>query len=1257
MLRLAKWFSPAFLLLVAHTSYAQYPTTSDIATGLSPMAVYNVGDVDNVNPANGNLFLNIPLLSYPQLGKRLRLNFKIYYNDKAWFIVPTSTLSYSPTGSYLSGIWSWYPVTQESQVDDIGIYVARDQNLTFGVDTYQSTANGGSNGDAYQIVTTLDGYYARSADGSKHYYGDLQLQNCTQIGGGANCPTTYGGYGIGYPSADDSGYLPLNFHPLTGASSLVDANGLTYTAPAYETEVITDPAGNSITANSTGWHDTIGRNVPGSYALPGFSGIGAYQESADPTPGVPISPGQSTCPAGTSSARQWIVPSVGSGATQTYYLCYEQFSFQTAFDLPGSYENWASVYEASSTNQGSRPAVLLSNIMLPNGTSYAFSYDSYLSLSSLTLPTGATITYAWQNVYFGQSPTSPISRALQTRTINPGNGEAAQTWHYQFLPNAQYSTPSWSIVTDPNGNDVEYQLGGSDDAGNSVPPATISRQMYYAGCGPHDTASNKTCSGSGTLLKTISYVVSQYGNGGADSGTPSFNVEGYYEPTTTTTTWPASGNQNLVTKTVTTMTPLYGTCYIWADLGIVSGGQPEQPVQQGITPCYSTNQPQSGASYDYGSGGAGSLLKTVTTNYEWQSSSAYLNANLLDLPSSVVTTDGSGNKAAETDYYYDQSPSPSGAIGNLTSTVRWLNTGTSVTDSAVYNTQGMPTSTTDPNGNTTTIAYDTTGAFPKTVTHPATPSGVSHVDQYVFDSNTGLTTSHTDWNLNTTTYSYINSTTGQPDPLNRLGQVTYPATTDGTTGNSGQGYKKYTYIDTPGSLAVTEQDFQSTNGTTVTHTSEFDGLGRVFHALTTDPDGTDTVDTSYDLLGRVASVSNPYRSTSNGTTLYIYDALSRKTSQTQPDGNTLQWCYDGSPTTGQSNCHSNASSATGVWVDASDENGNDWQQVSDGLNRLEVVVEPNGTSATPSMVTHYAYDANGNLLSSNQLGNGTGSVSRSFTYDSLSRLLCASNPENSTAQCPSSASSSYTTGTVGYTYDANGNVISKMSPAPNSYSGTITTTYNYDQLNRMLSKSSNDSWKTPSACFQYDQSSQAGTTPNMNGLLANEWTQSSSTACPTTLPSSGVLTSKSIITYDTMGRVLSEQTCVYPSCTTATYPLSFTYDLAGNLTSYTNGSTSKPITLTNSYDSVGRVQSVSSSWNDATHPSPLFSAPISTSQSSWGYSPQGALANATYGTGLTLNRTYDTRLRITGETDTGSTAQSAAPGSATVTITGQEQTQ
>ena len=93
--------------------------------------------------------------------------------------------------------------------------------------------------------------------------------------------------------------------------------------------------------------------------------------------------------------------------------------------------------------------------------------------------------------------------------------------------------------------------------------------------------------------------------------------------------------------------------------------------------------------------------------------------------------------------------------------------------------------------------------------------------------------------------------------------------------------------------------------------------------------------------------------------------------------------------------------------------------------------------------TDYSYDQLDDLLAVIQKGSAPGDNTKwrnpSFTYDSLSRLTQAVNPES---------------GTIAYSYDLNGNVVSKTAPSPNlAPSGNIvTTSYTYDVLNRTLGK-------------------------------------------------------------------------------------------------------------------------------------------------------------------------------------------------------------
>jgi len=114
--------------------------------------------------------------------------------------------------------------------------------------------------------------------------------------------------------------------------------------------------------------------------------------------------------------------------------------------------------------------------------------------------------------------------------------------------------------------------------------------------------------------------------------------------------------------------------------------------------------------------------------------------------------------------------------------------------------------------------------------------------------------------------------------------------------------------------------------------------------------------------------------------------------------------------------------------------------------------------------TLYFYDALGNLTCVEQHGNvaDTGCSAaptsdatspwrvRRFTYDSFSRLLTATNPES---------------GTISYTYDADGNLLQKTSPAPNQTGTAIqTVSYCYDDLHRVTMRDYQTHVFNPPAC-------------------------------------------------------------------------------------------------------------------------------------------------------------------------------------------------
>jgi YD repeat-containing protein len=188
-------------------------------------------------------------------------------------------------------------------------------------------------------------------------------------------------------------------------------------------------------------------------------------------------------------------------------------------------------------------------------------------------------------------------------------------------------------------------------------------------------------------------------------------------------------------------------------------------------------------------------------------------------------------------------------------------------------------------------------------------------------------------------------------------------------------------------------------------------------------------------------------------------------------------------------------------------------------------------------------DALGNLLTVTQKGDPAVNSSsqwrvRNFTYNSLSQLLTAANPES---------------GTITYSYDADGNLLQKTSPLANQ-TGTATQTvsYCYDALHRVTGKgygAQSCPLAAPVVTYAYD----SGT--NAKGHLTSLADQAGSGS----------------YTYDIMGRMATETRSLIGANNAAiSKNMSYSYDLAGFPTSLTYPS-GKVITYTP--DSAGRTLS------------------------------------------------------------------------------------
>ncbi len=513
--------------------------------------------------------------------------------------------------------------------------------------------------------------------------------------------------------------------------------------------------------------------------------------------------------------------------------------------------------------------------------------------------------------------------------------------------------------------------------------------------------------------------------------------------------------------------------------------------------------------------------------------------------------------------------------GNRTRLRRWLNPGnTRISQTLTYDILGNVTNVVDFNGNTTTISYNddftttsrppsgtSTFAFPTTITHD--PSGLNHKLKFKYDYDLGRQTEAKDENDYRTTFTY-------DDKLDRPTAITDPL--DAAT--------TFAYDDDNNIVTTTRQQDSCTSTADIVGKVVFDGFGRQVRSEQRE-NGAKCVSTiqSYDGLGRVKEVGNPQRedaclSPSNSRfltlpaakTRYAYDALGRVTRITHPDGSSVSTSYD-----------SNTATVT-------DEAGNKRKSVRDALDRITQVTEDPGGLA---YATSYSYDALDNLTRVTQ-----GSQSRTFGYDSLGRLLCASNPESRVGSAACSGATLPASGVDRYVYDNNSNLTRHTNTR-----GVAANTA-YDALNRPTGINYSDT--TPDVTFCYDGKDFSGSACTTTQVVGKKGRLTAARSS---------LSTTRYTSFDKLGRVKgsSQQTGG------ATYSFSYAYNKAGGLETQTYPS---GLLVKTCYDAAGRISGVS---DNAT--------PAATFASGFGYAPHGALAELKLGNNLYEYRDYNTRLQ------------------------------
>lgn len=977
----------------------------------------------------------------------------------------------------------------------------------------------------------------------------------------------------------------------SGTPKIATSDGTTYTFPSDAPSLpasIEDRNGNVLVTTfgtPTTFTDTLGRNVL------------SISPSPAPPPSAPATTTITVSGTGGNYYVNWTTPTV---------------NFSTS---------WTNLYPAiqcalPTVDQGTaRPAI--SSIQLPNGQAFTFTYDpSYGLVNEIKYPSGGWAKYTW-----GINPQSAGGRFHDVK--------ADSNWCDLI-----YDTPailhryvSFDGTTTALQQDFSYST--------TRPPSSTGWSSKQTTITTHDLT-------RGTQFQTIyTYIPGGTGDPAQPGTTCDSCVDAQIAVEQTVVYKDVSG-ATLKTENKT----WYNVRQLESDQVTLNDGSTSETTYTYGPGDQITEKDE----YDYGPGAPGPLLRKTVYNYQSFSNTAIFPnvVSVFDRPCQVITYDGTGtNRVAETDSYYDNGAtttvcgaagtpsvasaggtsltghdatnygvSATGPRGNLTQLSRWLNTGGTVSSTYSYDETGQVLSVTDPNLNTTSYSYadsfvstnsggftstagsppsgTVTNAYRTQITDPTT-NGVVHVENYSYGYNDGQLTVSKDQNGQSTSYGYN-------DPLDRLTEVDYPDA----------GKTIYAYNDSAPVSVTTCKLINGTASAACSSTSPpmgwetsvalMDGAGHAVQTqLVSDPDGVTYTGTTYDGLGHPYHATNPYRTTGDstyGTTVYTYDALGRTTQVTKPDGSKVLTSYSGNQTT------------------VTDEVLNQRTSQSDALGRLRFVWEAPNNSGY-NYETDYAYDALSNLLSVNQKGGSSNSSNwrtRTFTYDSLSRLLCAANPEIQIVTCPTSATGTFPPGAITYTYDANGNLLSKVAPRPDQTStATVTTNYSYDALNRLTQKAY-VGLTTPLVKFAYDGAtlSSCGQNPPIITSPTNVIGRRSAMCV------GGGGMSGSSWSYDPMGRPLLESR-INKGSSQKKLNVSYTYYKDGSLNTLTYPSGD---VVTYTVGGAGRATQLSDPSNNY----------VGYSGNSAKYAPNGSLASMTNGytstfAGIATSNTYNDRLQ------------------------------
>jgi RHS repeat-associated protein len=429
------------------------------------------------------------------------------------------------------------------------------------------------------------------------------------------------------------------------------------------------------------------------------------------------------------------------------------------------------------------------------------------------------------------------------------------------------------------------------------------------------------------------------------------------------------------------------------------------------------------------------------------------------------------------------------------------------------------TKETNEKGVVTIYEYDTGGNLKKKTEAQGTTS--ERVTTYSYDATGNLLTTTVGNATATNTYDAYGNVTAMTDPEGNTTSFTYDAMGNFLTKTDGRG-KVWTYTyDSKGRLLTAADP----NSRTTSYT--YDAAGNKI--LETDPAGKQKT-FEYDQRNRLTKTTDA----AGNITTFTYNGDGKLIRQTDGEGKSISYTYD---LDGRllKTIDGNGNEIANVYDDTSGTSGGSCPSCSGGptgqpaktifptfvrqytydtLGRK--TAEKDVLSDTDSGTTTYAYDQAGSLITKTDKAGKT----TAYEYDSLNRLTKVTDPLNQQTL---------------YAYDSRDNLIT-LTDAKGQ-----TTAFTYDRNNRLTQETRPLGQQTT---YQYNQSEQLIRKTDAKGQRIEYG-------------------------YDDSGRMTEIRH--YNSSGSLTKTVTRTYDSAGKLTGYTDGTTSATYTYDDSYRKISET--------------------------------------------------------------------------------------